>query len=128
MLNFLAALILCIASFLASPFKGMAQSGEENPPPLSLSEAFGNPVPTNPPVVPDPPDEVEPVVVGRKKWSDRAAENTRQEQPAPNPAKSVKIEELDPLRQNSPNPKIEMPLKPPSPLLPSTSIEISREP
>ena len=112
--NFLAALILCSGSFLAFPFKGMAQAGEQNPPPLSLSEAFGKPVPTNPPVASDTAQEVEPVVVGRKKWSDRAAETSQQEQPAPNPAKSVKIEELDPLETKQPKAeKIEMPLKPP---------------
>ena len=113
-LNFLAALVLWSGSLLAFPLDGKAQTGEESPPPLSLSDAFGKPQPTNPPVVPDPPEEVEPVVVGRKKWTDRAAKNTQQGVPAEDTAKSVKIEELDPLETKQPKTEnIEMPLKAP---------------
>ena len=124
-LQFSAAFVLCIGSLLTFSLEGIAQADEPNPPPLSLSEAFGKPVPTNPSVSTETTGEVEPVVVGRKKWSDRAAENTSRTT-APNPAKSVKIEELDPLETKQPkSEKIKMPQ---ASTLPSTSIEISREP
>ena len=114
-LNFLAALVLWSGSLLAFPLDGKAQTGEESPPPLSLSEAFGKPEPSSPPVAPDSPEEVEPVVVGRKKWTDRAAKNTQQGgAPAEDAAKSVKIDELDPLETKQPKAEsIEMPLKAP---------------
>ena len=113
-LNFLAALVLWSGSLLAFPLEGEAQTGEESPPPISLGEAFGKPEPTSPPVVPDPTEEVEPVVVGRKKWTDRAAKNTQQGEPDQDAAKSVKIEELDALETKQPKAEnIEMPLKAP---------------
>jgi hypothetical protein len=109
MLNFLAALVLWSGSLLAFPLDGKAQPGEGTPPPPSLAEAFGKPEPTSPPVVSDAAEEIEPVVVGRKKWSDRSAKK-----PPENVAKPVKIEELDPLETQLPKAEnIEMPLKPP---------------
>ena len=113
-LQFSAAFVLCIGSLLTFSLEGIAQADEPNPPPLSLSEAFGKPVPTNPSVSTETTGVVEPVVVGRKKWSDRASEPLPQEAPDSNSAKSVKIDELDPLETKQPKAEnIEMPLKPP---------------
>lgn len=115
MTNLLAALILWSGPLLAFPIVVKAQPGDEKSTPLSLSEAFGNPEPITATAVPNEPEEVEPVVVGRKKWNDRATENRPDNAPAQKVAKSVKIEELDPLETNQPKAEsIEMPLKPPT--------------
>lgn len=115
MTNLLAALILWSGPLLAFPIVVKAQPGDENRTPPSLSEAFGNPEPITATTVPDDSEEVEPVVVGRKKWNDRATENRPNNAPAQKVTKSVKIEELDPLETNQPKAEsIEMPLKPPA--------------
>ena len=115
MTNLLAALILWSGPLLAFPIVVKAQTGDEKPTPLSLSEAFGNPEPITATAVPNEPEEVEPVVVGRKKWNDRATENRPDDAPDQKVTKSVKIEELDPLETNQPKAEsIEMPLKPPT--------------
>jgi hypothetical protein len=116
MWNFLAALILWGGSFLAFAPDAKAQSEKPDSPPASLADAFGNPEPVPPPAV-QAGGEVEPVVVGRRKWSDRAAKEPVNNLP-PKPAdKTVRIEELDPLETQQPKlGKIDMPNKPPIPL------------
>lgn len=70
-------------------------------------------------VVQNKVDEVEPIVVGRKKWSDRPSGSTLPTQSSnqnkQRNARSSTIEELDPLetKEEQSNPSI-MPLKPPS--------------
>jgi hypothetical protein len=83
----------------------------------NLGDLFG--IKGTDPTVQNTVDEVEPIVVGRKKWSDRASStalpissnNDRDQKNVRNSA----IEELDPLetKQGNSNPSI-MPLKPPS--------------
>ena len=117
MWNFLAALILWGGSFLAFAPDAKAQSEKPDSPPASLADAFGKPEPAPPPQAVKVEGEVEPVVVGRRKWSDRPAkEPVKNLQPKP-ADKAVSIEELDPLETQQPKPgKIDMPSKPPIPL------------
>ena len=62
--------------------------------------------------------EVEPIVVGRKKWNDKPAPSPSAEQnsqPAPEESNSVAIQELDPLetKQNQPG-GVDMKINPPA--------------
>ena len=116
MWNFLAALVFLGGSFLTFAPDAKAQSEKPDSPPASLADAFGKPEPAPPPAV-QVGGEVEPVVVGRRKWSDRAAKEPVKN-PPPKPAdKTVRIEELDPLETQQPKPgTIDMPSKPPIPL------------
>ena len=62
--------------------------------------------------------EVEPIVVGRKKWNDKPAPSPSAEQnsqPAPEESNSVVIQELDPLetKQNQPG-GVDMKINPPA--------------
>ena len=116
MWNFLAALILSGGSFLAFAPDVQAQSEKTDSPPASLADAFGKPEPVTPSTV-QAGGELEPVVVGRRKWSDRPTDEAIKNLP-PEPAdKTVRIEELDPLETQQPKPgKIDMPSKPPIPL------------
>lgn len=83
----------------------------------NLADVFGNK--STDPVVQNKVDEVEPIVVGRKKWSDRPSGSTLPTQSSnqnkQRNARSSTIEELDPLetKEEQSNPSI-MPLKPPS--------------
>ena len=112
--------------FLSFSFKAAAQSGEPDSTPPTLSDAFGDPPPASP--VPTQriqvEKEVEPIVLGRRKWSERPAEPPVNDQPAPAAAKSAAIEELDPLETQQPkSDKIEMPGKP---ALPAPAVNIHR--
>ena len=83
----------------------------------NLADVFGSK--STDPVVQNKVDEVEPIVVGRKKWSDRPSGSTLPTQSSnQNKQRNVRsstIEELDPLEttEGQSNPSI-MPLKPPS--------------
>ena len=83
----------------------------------NLADVFGSK--STDPVVQNKVDEVEPIVVGRKKWSDRPSGSTLPTQSSnqnkQRNARSSTIEELDPLetKEEQSNPSI-MPLKPPS--------------
>jgi hypothetical protein len=114
MLNYLAALVFWSGSLLAFPLDGKAQSGEKSPPQPSLSEAFAKPKKAVPSIASDATEEIEPIVVGRKKWSDSAAKTGIENQPQQSFANSPKIEELDPLETAQPKAgKVEMPLTAP---------------
>ena len=111
----MAALVLGSGSFLAFASDANAQSEKTDSPPPSLADAFGKAEPANPPAV-KAGEEVEPVVVGRRKWSDRPVDKPINNAPSESAEKTVRIEELDPLETQQPKPsKIDMPSKPPSP-------------
>ena len=78
-------LVLCIAHFWPSLLREWLKP-TRNPPPLSLSEAFGKPVPTNPSVSTDPPGKL-----NRLSWEERnglieRVRISRQEQPDSEPS------------------------------------------
>lgn len=115
MWNFSASLLLLGGSFLAFGSGALAQSEKPDSPPTSLADAFGKPEPALTPAV-QAAGEVEPVVVGRRKWSDRPVINPIKNPPSEPAGKTVAIEELDPLETQQPKPgKMDMPVKPPSP-------------
>jgi hypothetical protein len=118
-----AALRLCSVTFLLVSFC-FGQAEKKVSESSNLGDLFG--IKGTDPTVQNTVDEVEPIVVGRKKWSDRASStalpisstalpissnNDRDQKNVRNSA----IEELDPLetKQGNSNPSI-MPLKPPS--------------
>ena len=118
-----AALRLCSVTFMLVSFC-FGQAGKKVSESSNLGDLFG--IKGTDPTVQNTVDEVEPIVVGRKKWSDRASStalpisstalpissnNDRDQKNVRNSA----IEELDPLetKQGNSNPSI-MPLKPPS--------------
>ncbi len=113
--HLLAALILWSGSFLAFDLGADAQSEKPDSPPPSLADAFGNPEPVIiPPQAVKVEGEVEPIVVGRRKWSDRAVKEPAKNLPPKSAGQTVKIEDLDPLETQQPKPvKIDMPIKPP---------------
>ena len=114
MFKFLAALGFWSGSLVAFPLDGKAQSSKERPPSPSLSDAFSKPEKGIPSPLSEAPKEIEPIVIGRKKWSDPAAKTTIQKQPQQNLTNSLKIEELDPLETAEPKAgKPEMPIKAP---------------
>lgn len=83
-------------------------------PPSNLADAF-QATPGKPPVI----DEVEPIVVGRKKWSDRPSPISSKVKSSPERKKQgvsgAQIEELDPLEtQQGKVDSTLMPIKPPS--------------
>ena len=122
--NFLVALVLGGGSFLAFGLDANAESEKSDSQPPSLADAFGKPESAPPPQAVKPEGEVEPIVVGRKKWSDRPIETPIKSLPTQPSAKSVNIEELDPIETQQPKPgKIDMPGKPP---LPAPAINIHR--
>lgn len=114
MMNSTAALLILSGSLLAFSSVGIAQEKEEGFKPTSLGDAFGQPqTVTKPAGLTDAP-EVEPVVVGRKKWSDRPASESSVTPPPQSVASSDRIEELAPLEtEQQKGGKIEMPLIPP---------------
>jgi len=122
--NFLVALVLWGGSFLSFAFEANAQSEKPDSQPPSLADAFGKPETATPPQAVKPGGEVEPIVVGRRKWSDRAVEEPVKSLPTQPTVKSVSIEELDPIETQQPKPdKIDMPGKPP---LPAPAVNIHR--
>ncbi len=100
-------------------FSGLAK--EENPAPPKLEDAFA----TEPSEVPNEPvgnlEEVEPVVVGRKQWSDPPADSelaTPKNRPANSNSelKLSPIEQLDALETKQAQVEgLDMPVKPPPP-------------
>ncbi|MDG0963565.1 MAG: hypothetical protein P8P49_04565 [Opitutales bacterium] len=87
---------------------------QEESPPSNLADAF-QVTPGTPPVI----DEVEPIVVGRKKWNDKPSPDSSNIKSSPNRQKqstpSAQIEELDPLEtQQGKVDSTLMPIKPPT--------------
>ena len=113
MTKILAALVVGSGSFLALFLHGQNLPAGQAAPPPNLADAFAQPVPVSP-VATTPPAEVEPVVVGRRKWTDAIGRQPEAPIPPKPPTKPIGIEELDPLETQQPKPgQIEMPLKPP---------------
>ena len=113
MTKILAALVVGGGSFLALFLHGQNQPEGQAAQPPNLADAFAQPVPVLP-VATTHTTEVEPVVVGRRKWTDAIARQPEPPIPPTPPAKPTGIEELDPLETQQPKPgQIEMPLKPP---------------
>lgn len=97
---------------LASILNALALHGNEDTPGLNLADAFAQSEQAQPTIT-DVEAEVEPVVVGREKWSDKPVEQTSKPN-TPTESNSVAIQELDPLetKQNKTE-GIDMKIAPP---------------
>ena len=96
----------------ASIFNALSLFGNEDTSGLNLADAFAQPEKAQPTIT-DVEVEVEPVVVGREKWSDKPVEQTSKPN-TPTESNSVAIQELDPLetKQNKTE-GIDMKIAPP---------------
>ena len=97
---------------LASILNALALLGNEDASGLNLADAFAQSEKARPTIT-DMEAEVEPVVVGREKWSDKPVEQTSKPN-TPTESNSVAIQELDPLetKQNKTE-GIDMKIAPP---------------
>ncbi|MEC7801072.1 MAG: hypothetical protein VX609_07255 [Verrucomicrobiota bacterium] len=97
---------------LASILNALALLGNEDTSGLNLGDAFAQSEQAQPTIT-DVEAEVEPVVVGREKWSDKPVEQTSKPN-TPTESNSVAIQELDPLetKQNKTE-GIDMKIAPP---------------
>ena len=96
----------------ASIFNALSLFGNEDTSGLNLADAFAQPEKAQPTIT-DVEAEVEPVVVGREKWSDKPVEQTSKPN-TPTESNSVAIQELEPLetKQNK-SEGIDMKIAPP---------------
>ena len=112
--NFKKSFFILLCGVLSVLFFNSVLIAQTEDPPSNLADAFQN-NPVNSPVT----EEVEPVVVGRKKWNDQPPVINSPIQSTSNKNdqnyQSTKIEELDPLetRQEKMDPTL-MPIKPPT--------------
>ena len=97
---------------LASILNALALLGNEDTSDLNLADAFAQSEKAQPTIT-DVEAEIEPVVVGREKWSDKPVEQTSKPN-TPTESNSVAIQELDPLetKQNKTE-GIDMKIAPP---------------
>ena len=97
---------------LASILNALALLGNEDASGLNLADAFAQSEKAQPTIT-DVEAEVEPVVVGREKWSDKPVEQTSKPN-TPTESNSVAIQELEPLetKQNK-SEGIDMKIAPP---------------
>ena len=97
---------------LASILNALALLGNEDASGLNLADAFAQSEKAQPTIT-DVEAEVEPVVVGREKWSDKPVEQTSKPN-TPTESNSVAIQELEPLetKQNKTE-GIDMKIAPP---------------
>ena len=97
---------------LASILNALALLGNEDASGLNLADAFAQSEQARP-TINDMETEVEPVVVGREKWSDKPVEQTSKPN-TPTESNSVAIQELEPLetKQNK-SEGIDMKIAPP---------------
>ena len=97
---------------LASILNALALLGNEDTSGLNLADAFAQSEKSQPTTT-DVEAEIEPVVVGREKWSDKPVEQTSKPN-TPTESNSVAIQELDPLetKQNKTE-GIDMKIAPP---------------
>ena len=97
---------------LASIFNALSLFGNDDASGLNLADAFAQPEKAQPTIT-DVEAEVEPVVVGREKWSDKPVEQTSKPN-TPTESNSVAIQELEPLetKQNK-SEGIDMKIAPP---------------
>ena len=97
---------------LASILNALALLGNEDTSGLNLGDAFAQSEQAQPTIT-DVEAEIEPVVVGREKWSDKPVEQTSKPN-TPTESNSLAIQELDPLetKQNKTE-GIDMKIAPP---------------
>ncbi len=96
----------------ASIFNALSLFGNEDTSGLNLADAFAQPEKAQPTIT-DVEAEVEPVVVGREKWSDKPVEQTSKPN-TPTESNAMAIQELEPLetKQNKTE-GIDMKIAPP---------------
>lgn len=118
--NYLKIFLLIVGGFsffLTMYTLSFGQTPKKSIPP-NLADAFTAPVDV--PSVQTGEEEIEPIVVGRKKWSDRPVENKTFSQPQNRPknriSNSTNIQELEPLetKQGQVAPTNNLPMKVPS--------------